>query len=105
MLMLVPAIYMLQIYDRVITSRNQDTLLMLTIIMIMMYIVIGFLEWIRSQVLIRLSNGMDQQLSGKVFQATFEKSLRFGSANAVQYLNDLTSIRQFLTSDWPFCLF
>jgi PrtD family type I secretion system ABC transporter len=105
MLMLVPAIYMLQIYDRVLTSRNQDTLLMLTIIMIMMYIVIGFLEWIRSQILIRLSNGMDQQLSGKVFQATFEKSLRFGSANAIQYLHDLTIVRQFLTGNGLFAFF
>ena len=105
MLMLVPAIYMLQIYDRVLTSRNQDTLLMLTIIMIMMYMVIGFLEWIRSQVLIRLSNGMDQQLSGKVFQATFERSLRFGSANAIQYFHDLTSVRQFLTGSGLFAFF
>lgn len=105
LLMLVPAIYMLQIYDRVLTSRNQATLLMLTIIMIMMYLGIGFLEWIRSQVLIRLSNSMDQQLSGKVFQATFEKSLRFGSANAIQYFHDLTSVRQFLTGTGLFAFF
>lgn len=105
LLMLVPAIYMLQIYDRVLISRNQDTLLMLTIMVIMMYIVIGFLEWIRSQVLIRLSNSMDQRLSGKVFQATFEKSLRFGSAKATQYFNDLTSVRQFLTGKGLFAFF
>lgn len=105
LLMLVPAIYMLQIYDRVLTSRNQDTLLMLTIIMIMMYLVIGFLEWIRSQILIRLSNSLDQQLSGQVFQAAFQKSLRFGSANAIQYFHDLTSVRQFLTGNGLFAFF
>lgn len=104
-LLLVPAIYMLQIYDRVLTSRNQDTLLMLTIIMIMMYVVIGFLEWIRSQILIRLGNVMDQRLSEKVFQAAFEKSLRFGSANATQYFHDLTSVRQFLTGNGLFAFF
>lgn len=48
-LLLVSAIYMLQIYDRVITSRNQDTLLMLTVIMVVAYLIVGFLEWIRSQ--------------------------------------------------------
>ncbi len=105
MLLLVPAIYMLQIYDRVLTSRNQDTLVMLTIIMVLMYIGIGFLEWIRSQVLIRLGNSMDQRLSGKVFQAAFEKSLRFGSANATQYFHDLTGVRQFLTGNGLFAFF
>ena len=105
MLLLVPAIYMLQIYDRVLTSRNQDTLVMLTVIMVLMYIGIGFLEWIRSQVLIRLGNSMDQRLSGKVFQAAFERSLRLGSANATQYFNDLTGVRQFLTGNGLFAFF
>jgi len=105
MLMLVPVIYMLQIYDRVLTSRNQDTLIGLTVIMIAMYFVIGFLEWIRSQLLIRLGNRMDQRLSGKVFRAAFEKSLRVGSANASQYFFDLTNVRQFLTGQGLFAFF
>lgn len=105
MLLLVPAIYMLQIYDRVLTSRNQDTLVMLTVIMVAMYVILAFLEWIRSQILIRLGNRMDQRLSGKVFRAAFEKSLRFGSANASQYFYDLTNIRQFLTGSGLFAFF
>jgi len=104
-LMLVPPIYMLQIYDRVLTSRNQDTLIMLTVIMVLMYLCIGFLEWIRSQILIRLGNRMDQRLSGRVFQAAFERSLRFGPANASQYLFDLTNVRQFLTGNGLFAFF
>ncbi len=104
-LMLVPAIYMLQIYDRVLTSRNQNTLFMLTIIMLLMYLVIAFLELMRSRILIRLSNGMDQQLSGKVFRATFARSLHSGSINAAQYLHDLTSVRQFLTGTGLFAFF
>lgn len=105
MLLLVPALYMLQIYDRVLTSRNRDTLLMLTLIMLLMYICVGFLEWIRSQILIRLGNRMDQRLSGRVFQAAFEKSLRFGSSNAAQHFHDLTSVRQFLTGHGLFAFF
>jgi len=104
-LLLVPAIYMLQMYDRVLTSRNQDTLLMLTVIMVMAYLMIGFLEWIRSQLLIRVGNRMDQRLSDKVFRAAFEKSLLFGSANATQYFYDLTNIRQFLTGRGLFAFF
>lgn len=105
MLMLVPVIYMLQIYDRVLTSRNRETLIGLTVIMIAMYFVIGFLEWIRSQLLIRLGNRMDQRLSGKVFRAAFEKSLRVGSINASQYFYDLTNVRQFLTGHGLFAFF
>jgi PrtD family type I secretion system ABC transporter len=105
MLLLVPTIYMLQIYDRVLSSRNEDTLMMLTVIMVLMYIGIGFLEWIRAQVLIRLGNSMDQRLSGRVFQAAFERSLRFGSANSTQYFHDLTSVRQFLTGNGLFAFF
>jgi PrtD family type I secretion system ABC transporter len=104
-LMLVPTIYMLQIYDRVLTSRNQDTLIGLSVIMIAMFFVVGFLEWIRSQLLIRLGNRMDQKLSGKVFRAAFEKSLRIGSTNASQYFFDLTNIRQFLTGHGLFAFF
>ncbi|MGD9819732.1 MAG: ABC transporter transmembrane domain-containing protein [Desulfomonilaceae bacterium] len=97
MLLMVPAMYMLQIYDRVLQSRNQDTLLMLTLIMLFMYVLFGFLYWVRSQILIRLGNQMDQRLSGKVFQSAFSRSLRLGSVNATQSLNDLTAVRQFLT--------
>jgi PrtD family type I secretion system ABC transporter len=104
-LLLVPAIYMLQMYDRVLTSRNEETLVMLTIIMVLMFVGLGFLEWIRSQILIRLSNSMDQRLSGKVFHAAFERSLRFGAANATQYFHDLTSVRQFLTGTGLFAFF
>jgi len=104
-LLLVPAIYMLQIYDRVLTVRNQDTLLMLTVIMVVMFVIVGFLEWIRSQLLIRLGNRMDQRLSSKVFRAAFEKSLHFGSANATQYFYDLTNVRQFLTGSGLFAFF
>jgi len=105
LLLLVPAIYMLQIYDRVLTSRNQDTLIMLTIIMVVMYILVGFIEWTRSQILIRVGNRMDQRVSGKIFRAAFERSLRFGSANSAQYFYDLTNVRQFLTGHGLFAFF
>ena len=48
-LMLVPAIYMLQVYDRVLNSRNEMTLLMITLIVLGLYALLGALEWIRSQ--------------------------------------------------------
>lgn len=104
-LLLVPALYMLQIYDRVLMSRNQNTLLMLTIIMLIMYLFVGLLERVRSQIMIRIGNVMDNRLSGRVFSATFSRVVASGSGNSSQPFHDLTNVRQFLTSTGLFAFF
>lgn len=48
MLMLAPAIYMLQVYDRVLVSKNTTTLLMLTLLIVGLYIVIAMIESARA---------------------------------------------------------
>ena len=97
LLMLVPAIYMLQLYDRVLASMNVSTLLMLTLIVVGLFIVLGFMEAVRSKTLIRLGNELDDRLNGRVFRATYESYLRQGNGNAQQALGDFTNIRQFTT--------
>lgn len=104
-LLLVPAIYMLQVFDRVLTSRNPTTLIMLTLIAVAMYIFLGFLEWVRSQLMIRIGNRMDRRLSGRIFAASFGRSLLAGSGNASQPFNDFTNLRQFLTGSGLFAFF
>jgi ABC-type protease/lipase transport system fused ATPase/permease subunit len=52
LLMLLPTVYMLQVYDRVLSSGSESTLLMLTLIMVFLFIVLGGLEWLRAQMLI-----------------------------------------------------
>jgi ATP-binding cassette subfamily C exporter for protease/lipase len=59
MLMLAPAIYMLQVYDRVLVSKNTTTLLMLTLLIVGLYIVIAMIESARAQVMVRLGNRLD----------------------------------------------
>jgi PrtD family type I secretion system ABC transporter len=104
-LYLVPTIYMLQIYDRVLMSRNHDTLLMLTIIAVFLYILMGFLEWVRSQLMIRLGNNLDLKLSGRIFQASFERALATSRSNAGQAMSDLITVRQFITGNGLFAFF
>jgi len=104
-LMLMPAIYMLQLYDSVLTSRNEMTLLMLTLIVIGAYIVLGALEYVRSFVLIRVGAKLDQKLNKRVYTAAFEQSLKQGEGNAGQALKDLTNIRQFMTGNALFAFF
>ncbi|HJV81182.1 type I secretion system permease/ATPase [Noviherbaspirillum sp.] len=105
LLMLVPSIYMLQVYDRVIASRNDITLLMLTLIMLGAYALMGALEFVRSFVLVRIGAKLDMQLNKRVYTAAFEQNLKRGGGNAGQSLHDLTNIRQFLTGNALFAFF
>ena len=97
LLMLVPSIYMMQVFDRVLTSRNETTLLMLSLILLGFFALGCALEWVRGQVMIKMSAGLDTQLGERVFDAAFERSLKEHSANPAQVLSDLNSIRQFVT--------
>src|SRR3989338_4708040 len=105
LLMLVPSIYMMQVFDRVLTSRNETTLLMLTLILLGLYLLSSALEWVRGQVMIKMSAGIDAQLGERVFGAAFERSLKEHSANPAQVLSDLNSIRQFVTGQGLIALF
>lgn len=96
LLMLAPALYMLQVYDRVITSYNTMTLLMLTLILLGVYAFMAGLDWVRSRLLIRQSNQIDQAMGSRVLQAAFSQSLKT-SQGSIQPINDLTTLRQFLT--------
>lgn len=106
LLMLVPSIYMLQVYDRVLGSRNETTLLMLTIIVLGLYMLMGLIEAVRSAVLIRMSAKFSMAVAGRVFDAIFEHSLRTrGAGNPSQAIHDLAALRQFLASSALVVLF
>lgn len=96
---LTPALYMLQVYDRVLASRNETTLLMLTLLVGGLFLLSSFLEYARSSVLIRVGNKLDMTLNQRVFTAAFERNLRMTGGNPSQALNDLTTVRQFLTGN------
>ncbi len=105
LLMLVPSLYMLQVYDRVLQSQNEITLLMLTLLMLGAYAFMSALEFIRSFVVIRLGSKLDMQMNRRVYTAAFEQNLKRGGTNAGQALQDLTQIRQFLTGNGLFAFF
>ncbi|MBD8577277.1 type I secretion system permease/ATPase [Pseudomonas syringae] len=105
LLMLVPSVYMMQVFDRVLTSRNETTLLMLSLILLIFFAVSCALEWVRGQVMIKMSAGLDTQLGERVFDAAFQRSLKENSSNPAQVLSDLNSIRQFVTGPALIALF
>ena len=105
LMMLIPSLYMLQVYDRVLSSRNEMTLLMLTIMIVVAFIIMGALEFVRSFVLIRIASQLDMKLNKRVYTAAFEQNLKRAGGNAGQALQDLTTIRQFLSGNALFAFF
>ncbi len=104
-LMLTPSLYMLQVYDRVLSSGNQMTLLMLTLLVTGLYLFSGVMEWARSLTVIRMGTRLDLSLNQRVFDAAFEHNLKYGDERAGLALNDLTTLRQFATGNALFALF
>jgi ATP-binding cassette subfamily C exporter for protease/lipase len=96
-LMLAPSIYMLQVYDHVLTSQNKFTLLAITLIMLVAYIAISFIEWIRSSLLVRLSTAMDLHESDRIHAAAFAQNTIARSMSPAQVIQDFSVVRQVVT--------
>lgn len=105
LLLLAPTLYMLQTYDRVLASRNEMTLLMLSLILLGAIGFMSALEFVRSFVLVRVGARLDMKLNKRVYTAAFEQGLKKGGNNAGQALQDLTNIRQFVTGNGLFAFF
>lgn len=104
-LMLVPSIYMLQVYDRVLTSQNPTTLWMLTLMVVGFFFYMGVLEAVRSFIVIRVGYRLEQRFNLTLYRAAFERNLRQGDGAAGQALNDMTQVRQFVTGPALFAFF
>ena len=95
LLMLLPSIYMMQVYDRVLGSNSTSTLLMLTLLAAVLFIMLGALEWVRSQILIRVSTRFDVLLNERLYRVLFRQALVSGGKTSAQPLADLLVLRQF----------
>lgn len=98
-LMLAPTMYMLQVFDRVMSSRSELTLIVMSLITLFFFIVMAFAEWMRSRVLVHAGLRLDGVLSTRVFNASFEARLSQTGASVVRAFTDLIQIRQFLTGN------
>lgn len=96
-LQLIPTVYTMSVFDRVMNSRNETTLLLLTLMAIGMFVMNGFIEWVRNMVMIKISAGFDRHLGERAFTAAYERSLKDNVGNPAQVLSDLSTLRQFIT--------
>jgi PrtD family type I secretion system ABC transporter len=97
LLMLASPLYMLQVYDRVLTSQSIDTLLWLTVIIGVALLTMGVLEAVRTSLMVRLSAWLEVKLSGTLLGASVFGHLRYGAQADVQGLRDLATFRTFFT--------
>ncbi|KTJ37207.1 peptidase [Klebsiella aerogenes] len=105
LLMLVPSIYMLQVYDRAIPSGNGVTLLMLTVMALGVYCIMSLLEYVRSMIVINIGKGIDTNLSPRIYTAVYEANLTSGDFDAGNLLRDFSNVRQFITGTAIFAFF
>jgi len=105
LLLLAPAIYMLQVYDRVLTGRNEYTLVMLTLIVILLLIMYAALDAVRSYAVIEVGKKIDEKLNQRTFTAAFEQNIKLKGSSAGQAIQDLTTIRQFVTGPSLYAFF
>ncbi|WP_159916481.1 type I secretion system permease/ATPase [Pantoea sp. 18069] len=98
LLVLAPSVYMLEVYDRVVNSRNPFTLLMLTIVVLGAYALMEVLEWARSEIMRAAGGQLDAQLRERIFGAIFTARLQRVGGGSTQPLSDLRLVCDFLFS-------
>jgi ATP-binding cassette subfamily C exporter for protease/lipase len=98
LLALMPTVYMLEVYDRVVNSRSGMTLSMLTVLVVLAYAIMELLEKVRGSLMRAAGVQIDQTLSKRVYDAMFQGFLKRQVGGSMQVLNDLKSVREFLAN-------
>ena len=105
-LMLTGAMFMLEIYDRVLPSRSMPTLVGLLVLAATLFTALGVLDAIRGRILVRIGGSLDEALSGRVYDTLMRLPLRGGArSDGTQPLRDLDAVRSYLSGLGPVALF
>ena len=108
-LMLVPTIYMLQLYDRVMLSHNTLTLVAVTMMVCFLLLMMALAEWLRSIIVIKSGVQFDQIFGKKIFSLAFSDAISSQNQQSNfqpgQALENLTAVRQFITGSGLFAFF
>ena len=105
LLMLTVPMYMMQVFDRVLTSRSTDTLYIITAIAIFCLVIMGTLDWVRSKLLVHISSWMDERLGRHVLATSIRAASLHRDASTVQGLRDLSTVRNFAAGSTIFHFF
>lgn len=96
-LALAAPLYMLQVYDRVLTSQNMDTLIALTLLLGGVFVVTGLLDWIRQRMLNRLGAKFELKVGVPVFNAAMRRKVEGNLSSSDNSIEDVNGFRDFLS--------
>ena len=106
LLMLTGPLFMLQVYDRVLASGSQETLIVLFALVAGLFAVMGVLDYLRGRILANAGARFQAMLDGRVFDGVMKRSLSpTERAKPAAAMRDLESIQQFLSGNAPFAFF
>lgn len=98
LLLLAPQWFMFEVYGRVLNSRNVNTLVMLLLMVVGVYVVLEMLDLVRSRVLHRAGERFDRGMRQRLFDLAFEANLRRQPGGTTQTFNDLRTVKEFISS-------
>ncbi|WP_290738038.1 type I secretion system permease/ATPase [Amaricoccus sp.] len=105
-LMLTGSLYMLQVYDRVLSSSSKETLVALTILVAGLFAIMGVLDYVRARVASRIGATVQNRLDERVFRAVLRRSvLSSERARPASGLKDLEAVQRFMSSPVLFAIF
>ena len=106
LLMLTGALFMLEVYDRILPSRSVPTLVALLILVAGLYAAQGMIDTIRSRILVRVGHSLDESMSARVYDAIIRLPLKIGAkSEGAQPIRDLDTVRSFLSGTGPVAFF
>ncbi|NMD07726.1 MAG: type I secretion system permease/ATPase [Phyllobacteriaceae bacterium] len=100
-LMLTGSVFMMQVYDRVLTSGSVPTLIALSAIVFILYLYYGFLENVRVRLLLRKGRAFEETLRDRVYDVVAMLALKKVPSTGGQPMQDMATIRQFLSGQGP----
>ena len=104
-LMLAPALFMLQVFDRVVSSRSVETLVMLFVLTLMALVVMAYLDAIRTRLLARAAMKLERLLGPRILSSMLRQSARSNRAQSLHGLRDINALRSFLTGPGVVAIF
>jgi ATP-binding cassette subfamily C exporter for protease/lipase len=98
LMMLAPTIYMMEVYDRVVNSRNSTTLMMLLMLVVFVYLIMELLDFVRTKIMSEVGLNFDKHIRIRAFDAMYEARRLMNPGGTPQVMNDLRVIKDFIAS-------
>ncbi|MEM8698336.1 MAG: type I secretion system permease/ATPase, partial [Pseudomonadota bacterium] len=97
LMMLAGPLYMLQVYDRVLTSQSMETLIALSLILAAVFVVTGCLDLIRMRILGRLAAHFEREVGVPVLESAMRRKVNGSALAGEQAIDDLNGYRDFIS--------